>query len=107
MQNKLSAHLPDMLQVLLTAICAKVAGSFASQKLHSRVKFEISWDFSAKTLAYVSMLTMAYHFSSKNISTDIARIRQIVSLRQVSNFRPEKIYEYFIIASTLPELCVC
>lgn len=49
---------------------------------------------------------MTYRFSAKNMATKISRIRQIVSFRQVSNVRPEKMYEYFIIASTLPELCV-
>jgi len=104
----LSAPLPDMLQVLLTANCAKVAEHSAFQKLQSCVKFEITWNFSAKNLAYVSMPTMAYRFSAKNIATEIVPIRQIVSFRQVSNVRPEKMYEYeyFIIASTLPELCV-
>jgi hypothetical protein len=52
------------------------------------------------------MPTMAYRFSAKNIATEIARIRQIVSFCQVSNVRPEKMYKYFITASTLPELCV-
>ena len=92
--------------MLLTAICAKVAESSASQKLQSCAKFEITCGFEAKSLACVSVPTMAYHFSAKNIATEIARIRQIVSFRKVSNVRPEKIYDYFIIASTLPELCV-
>jgi len=105
-QSMLNAQLPDMLKVLLTAICAKVAEHSASQKLHSPVKFEITWNFSAKILAYVSMPTMAYRFSAKNIATEIARIRQTVSFRQVSNVRPEKMYEYLIIDITLPEFCV-
>jgi hypothetical protein len=103
MQNSLSAQLLDMLQVLLTAICAKVAKYSASQKLQSCVKFEIIWNCSVKNLAFVSMPTMAYRFSVRNLGTEIARIRHIVSFRQV---RPEKMYEYFITASTLPELCV-
>jgi len=52
------------------------------------------------------MLSLANHYSANNIATEIARIKQIVSFRQVNNVRPEKMYEYFIIASTLPELCV-
>jgi len=102
----LSAQLPDALQVLFTAKCARVAEYSAFQKLQSCVQFEITWNFSAKNLAYVSMPSMAYCFSAKNIETEIARIRQIVSFWQVSNVRPQKMYEYFIIASTLPELCV-
>jgi hypothetical protein len=73
--------------VLLTANCAKVAESSASQKLQLCVKFEITWKFSAKNLTYVSVPSMAYRFSAKDIATEIARIRQIVSFRQVSTVR--------------------
>jgi hypothetical protein len=79
----------DTVEVLLTANCAKFAEHSASQKLQSCVKYEITWNFSVKNLAYVSMPTMAYRFSAKNMATETARIRQIVSFRQFSNVRPE------------------
>jgi hypothetical protein len=87
-----------MLEVLLTAICTKVTEHSASYKLQPCVKFEITWKFSAKNRAYVSMPTMAWPFSVKkysrhNIETGIGRIRQIISFRRVSNVRPEKMYE--------------